>query len=193
MDVKICPLSRELADDYFDFFDNVAFCDHEEWSWCYCTYYHFDSEIEKELDGVDKNGLREYAVKLVKEGIINGYLAYIDGKVAGWCNAGDKAGYKRLRANKDLWSDADDAKVKSVVCFIIAPKMRNQGIATLLLKRVCEDAASEGFSCVEAYPACGTLDCYMNFHGYISMYEKSGFVLHKRFDDYCIMQKNIVI
>lgn len=194
MEVEIRALSQDLADDYFDFFDHVAFCDHEEWSWCYCTYYHFDDSDEKALDGQGKKGLRDRAAELVKEGGIQGYLAYVDGKVAGWCNAGDRSGYKRLRANADLWTDAGDTKVKSVVCFIVAPNMRKQGIATLLLDRVCQDAASEGFSYVEAYPAAGTPDdCFMHFHGHLSMYEKNGFVLHKKCDDYCIVRKKAAV
>lgn len=191
MDVKIYALSQERIDDYLDFFDNVAFCDHEEWSWCYCTYYHFGPADEKELDGLDKSGLRDRAIALIKEGILKGYLAYVDGKVAGWCNAGDRPGYRRLCDNKDLWTDAEDAKVKSVVCFIIAPEMRRQGLATLLLNKVCEDAAQEGFSYVEAYPADGELDCFRHFHGHLSMYEKNGFVLHKKFENYCIVRKRI--
>ncbi len=191
MDVKIRALSQELTGDYFDFFDNVAFSDHEAWSWCYCTYYHFDTEIEKELDGLGKQGLREYAAKLIKEGVLNGYLAYVDGKVAGWCNAGDRSGYKRLLADKNLWTDAEDTKVKAVVCFIIASEFRRQGIATLLLKKVLQDAGAEGFTYVEAYPSKGNLDCFLHYHGYPSMYEKNGFVPYKKLDDYCIVRKRL--
>jgi hypothetical protein len=42
-----CPSSskaeqKDLADDYFYFFDNVAFSDHEDWNWCYCAFYSKD-------------------------------------------------------------------------------------------------------------------------------------------------------
>lgn len=71
--------------------------------------------------------------------------------------------------------------------------MRRQGIATLLLNRVCRDAVQEGFSWVEAYPANGELDCFLHFHGHLSMYEKNGFVLHKEFKGHCIVRKKIVL
>ena len=72
--LTIKPLSSELADDYFDFFDNRAFTNHEEWSCCYCTYFHFDKEREKEVGEIVKAGadlkstLRSVAAKLIKEG-----------------------------------------------------------------------------------------------------------------------------
>ena len=42
-------------------------------------------------------------------------------------------------------------KIKSVVCFAIAPENRGKGIATALLKYVCENAKNNGFEYVEAY------------------------------------------
>ena len=55
--------------------------------------------------------------------------------------------------------------------------MRGKGIATALLKVVCEAAAVNGFSFVEAYPATGEFN-QLNYHGQFSMYAKQGFVLH---------------
>ena len=43
-------------------------------------------------------------------------------------------------------------KIKSVVCFANAPENRDKGIATALLKYVCENAKNNGFEYVEAYP-----------------------------------------
>jgi hypothetical protein len=88
--IKIKKLSPDLANDYFNFFDNVAFSDHEDWSWCYCTYYHFDEDVEKKLDGTGKDGLRNEAKLLINENIIQGYLAYKEKNVVGWCNCGNK-------------------------------------------------------------------------------------------------------
>ena len=43
-------------------------------------------------------------------------------------------------------------RTKAVFCFAVAPAYRRQGIAALLLARVCQDAAAEGFAAVEGYP-----------------------------------------
>ncbi len=178
MELTIQRLSGANVADYFDFFDNVAFSDHEDWSWCYCTFYHVnrEDEIAMESAGMDKQTLRNLAKERIAAGILNGYLAYADGKAVGWCNAGDKVAFKRLVADKRLWSPDDPARIKSVVCFVIAPDARRQGIATALLERVVHDAAADGYDCVEAYPANGHLDCYRHFHGHGAMYEKLGFV-----------------
>lgn len=41
-----------------------------------------------------------------------------------------------------------ELKIKSVFCFVIAPEMQRQGIASQLLARVCQDAAKDGFDFV---------------------------------------------
>ncbi len=189
MKLEIYPLTPERAADYFAFFDNAAFRDHPEWSWCYCTYYHYDDALEKELNGTGREGLRGYAQKLVREGTLQGYLAYADGAVVGWCNAGDKAGFRRLCQDRKIWTQEENARVKSVVCFIIASEYRRQGVATALLQRVCEDAAAQGYDFVEAYPSHGELDCYLHYHGHEAMYEKCGFVPHRDCGEYGVMRR----
>ncbi len=61
MNIEIRALSFELLDDYMDFFDNIAFGDHQEWSGCYCVHFHWDSMLETELtpSGGEKSG-RDY-------------------------------------------------------------------------------------------------------------------------------------
>lgn len=59
VNLEIKKLNPALAVDYFDFFDNRAFTGHEEWSCCYCTWFHMDKEYEKrvgdevKVDGCD--------------------------------------------------------------------------------------------------------------------------------------------
>lgn len=188
MDIDIRALTRENISDFFYFFDNVAFTDNEEWSWCYCTHFHNDAAVLEELDKGGKNEVRIWAEKLINNGMLNGYLAYENGSVIGWCAAGDRENYARLKEMPELW-DISGEKVKSIVCFLIAPDKRGQGIATLLLERACADADHEGYDFLEAYPACGSDDCFHNYHGYATMFEKCGFVLHKRLDSYSIVRK----
>ena len=49
MDLEIKPLTPDLAADYFDFFDKRAFTDNEEFSCCYCTWFHMNSESDKQV------------------------------------------------------------------------------------------------------------------------------------------------
>jgi GNAT superfamily N-acetyltransferase len=189
MDIEIKALTQELSGDYFRFFDGAAFSDHGEWAGCYCMFYHIDPAKEKEWDADGIGGRRAVAERWIKDGIIRGYLAYADGEVVGWCNAGDKTGYQRLAANKALWQAGDHARVKSVVCYLIAPEQRGKGIATRLLERVCRDAAAEGFSFVEAYPSDGELDSFKHYHGHPAMYEKAGFDVVQKCGGFAVMRK----
>ena len=126
---------------------------------------------------------------LIQNGGMRGYLAYHAGKAVGWCNANDKRSYHTVLSS--LFDDTEDTeKVKSIVCFCIAKEMRNKGIATRLLEKVCEDAACEGYEYVEVYPYAHGQD--HDFHGPLTMYEKRGFIRVGRQTEGCIiMRKNL--
>ena len=181
----IKPLSSELADDYFDFFDNRAFTDHEEWSCCYCTYFHFDREREKEVGEIVKAGadlkstLRSTAAELIREGTLRGYLAYDGDDAIGFVNANDKTAYRRFDGNyarSTFISDNFEEKVKAVTCFIIAPEYRDKGVATLILEQICEDAKREGYTAVEGYPRIYPGHFDFPFNGPKRLFERVGFV-----------------
>jgi GNAT superfamily N-acetyltransferase len=186
MNLEITALSPNLLDDYLNYFDNVAFTDHKEWSNCYCIHFHWNDLLETELKACENSGSkfsnRELATKFIIAGTIKGYLASLDGSVVGWCNANDKSSYDWLAQEKrpELWGDEPPLeKVKSIVCFTIAPGMRGKGIATELLNRVCFDAKAQGYTCLEAYPHLGESSTFVNHHGPYSLYEKAGFHLYK--------------
>ena len=146
MNIEIKKLTPELTKDYIDYFEKVAFTDNSEWSGCYCVFHHWNDRLEAERNedlaagGTTFN--RELAVQYIQNGILQGYLAYSDGSVVGWCNTNDKSNYESLSKEKrpELWENVDlSEKVKLVVCFTIAPYMRGKGIATQLLNRVCAE------------------------------------------------------
>ena len=85
----------------------------------------------------------------------------------------------------------DGLKVKSIYCFMIAPEMQRQGIATLLLARVCQDAARDGFDLVEAYPYKDPDHQSSDFGGYVEMYEKSGFQVSAETEHGLVMRKRL--
>jgi GNAT superfamily N-acetyltransferase len=176
-----------MIDDYLNFFDNVAFTDHPDWSQCYCMAFHW----KREWDDEPERNFREWAIDLINGGVAQGYLAYSDSKVVGWCNANDKSNYAALKhnVNPDLLTDNDDAKIKSVVCFLVAPKLRGKGIATKLLERVCTDAAVNGYDFIEGYPPSSECDMYIAHHGTVALFEKCGFDVYKQIKNDCIVRK----
>ncbi len=181
MTLTIQPLTPERARDYFGFFDGDAFADHTEWSWCYCTFYHMDKNVEAafepEMTGSRaKDVLRGYAASLVQQGALNGYLAYDEtGRVIGFVNAGGKPGFKRIAADADLWAAGEPDRILSVVCFIVAADMRGKGVASALLDRALADAKANGYEAVEAYPSPCATNCFEEYHGPMALYEKHGF------------------
>lgn len=162
--------------------------------------------------------LRKSAVQMVEQNIIQGYLAY-DGDISiGWCNANNRKNYTRVgEFNLDDVSDeVKDAvtplsesmafaqegdlsseqtenaeRIKSIVCFEIAPEYRGRGIATALLNRVCEDAVQEGFDKIEAYPVVRDDYEKLDFTGPVHLYEKAGFVRISQHGNDLIMQKKL--
>jgi len=183
MDVTVKKLTSKLGRDYIEFFDNNAFSDGSDFAGCYCTWYNWTDDLEKERsqcsEEMRKCFKKELAKKYIQHGLLQGYLAYLDGKVVGWCNVNDRGNYDRINEKNrpDLWDDFVVAdRVKSIVCFVVAPNMRGKGIATTLLKTLCADAKIDNYSYIEAYPSVGGFK-ELNYHGPISMYEKLGFIL----------------
>jgi len=183
MEIEIKKLTIELLDDWLDYFDNTAFSDDDDWPGCYCMHFHWNERLDSRNDWngtleqvyrkTGKADNRRHAIRLIKNGTMQGYLAYHDGKTVGWCNANDKKAYKTV-LNSFFNNSENTNKVKSVVCFCISSDMRRNGIATKILDKICVDAAEEGYDYIEAYPySHGQAN---DFHGSFEMYEKMGFI-----------------
>ena len=194
MDYEIKRLSPDLAEDYFDFFDNRAFSDGSPFYPCYCNAFNMSkdrikTEINQKAEAYGggqegwKRALRESAERMVASGEIQGYLANVQGISVGWCNANERMNYYRTgEFNLDHVPEDEicthcsgPGEIKAIVCFEIAPEYRGKGIATALLKRVCDDAKAEGYQYVEAYPVKDGGDLGKAFTGPVHLYEKAGF------------------
>ena len=210
MEYTIRKMTPELADDYFDFFENRAFSDGSPFYPCYCTAYNMSKErIDeefvarcKEYGGGDegwKRALRECADRMVSAGEVQGYLVYERGIVVGWCNSNDRLNYYRVGefdpsnvpADKSCSYCKEKGFIKSVVCFEIAPGYRGKGIASLLLNKVCEDAKNEGYTYVEGYPVKDGGYDGIAFTGPMKLYERLGFEVYEQNRDYTIVRKKL--
>lgn len=210
MSFVIEPLTEKNVGDFFDFFDNRAFSDGSPYAPCYCNCFHLTAEEARGVireraeamgggfEGV-KAALRESAASLIEKGVLRGYLAYENGTAIGWCNANDQQNYIRVgpfvpdqRRDEDLYiSPGERGKIKSVVCFEIAPGCRGKGIAKMLLQRVCEDAKAEGFAFVEAYAQEAEAFSEFDFTGPAAMYQRAGFEEVRRWGKTIVMRKNL--
>jgi GNAT superfamily N-acetyltransferase len=167
----IKAMKDENVSDWFDFFNNRAFADHPDWKGCYCTG-PFTPRLK---EYASKSPVRkEYAKWLIENGRMQGYLAYEDGKVVGWCNVNLKSALPKYN---DFSKESEN--IISIACFMVQKEYRRKGIAQKLLRRIIKDAREKGIRVIEAYPRVKAQTEYGNFHGPYSMYEKNGFILEK--------------
>ena len=179
MEIKIQKLTPALAEEYVHFFDVTPHDDHAVKAElpCYCVTWRSDDSYARDNNHwyPTREERRARALQFVKDGSLQGYLAYHGDEVVGWCNANAdcQGGVNYLRSYWPIEEYNADVRVKSVFCFMIAPKVQRKGVAMRLLERVCKDAADDGFDFVEAY--VNEVHSAVDFRGPLPMYEKCGF------------------
>lgn len=186
MNIIIKPLTKELKDDYLFFFDNMIFKENPDWSSCYCYDYHFTGEPST----CTRASNRAAVIDLINENKFTGYLVYTDEKPIGWCNTNDRSNYQRLLKDYDYVDNPDD-KVCSIVCFLIHPDYRRQGIAQKILENIIQDYSKTDYDFIEAYPRKEESSSSSSFKGPRELYERNGFKLNKEDAGHYVMRKKL--
>jgi GNAT superfamily N-acetyltransferase len=168
--IDIHPLTPARLADYLDFFDHQAFTDNPHWAGCYC-YFYLAPHQEKPWEARIGSENRQAISQCILQGTLHGYLAYVDGQVAGWCHAAPLAQLPNLYNPDDPLAKQSGA----VLCFVIAPSYRGQGLAARLLQAALQGFHEQGLACAEAraHPDSRAQDA--NYHGPLSMYLAAGF------------------
>ena len=147
-EVTIRPVTESRVDHWTDFFDRDAFAGNPDWASCYCLEPHVPPT--EEMPERPWREVRAAMIDRLRNGGTYGYLAYVDGTVAGWVNASLRSDYGRYA---DVEPDGPNpASVIGVSCFIIAPPYRRHGLAANLLDHVIADAGARGADWIEGYP-----------------------------------------
>jgi GNAT superfamily N-acetyltransferase len=175
-DFDIKSVKPALHDDVMRFFDFSAYADNPHWASCYDTWPLAASGEEHSSHTKEQNRATRSAV--IKSGRGNGLVAYRLGRVVGWCHAAPKSEIPILAAGEPKAATQTD--VGAIVCFVVAPDARRQGVATALLDAAIEHLRERGMTAVEAYPPLASPDDpqkwpQTNYHGPLSMYLKAGF------------------
>lgn len=186
MNITIKPLTPNLIRDYLNFFDHTVFTENPDWAKCYCYSFHFVGEKEE----WNREQNRASVIQLIKDGRMKGYLVYSDEEPIGWCNVNDRLNYQRLNKVYDLKNNPAD-QACSIVCFLIRPDFRRQGIARKFLRQIVKDYTSLGYDYIEAYPGKGDLSDERHYKGPLSMYEKMGFKIVEEYDKYFVIRKSL--
>ena len=194
--LRIERLTPARADDYLAFFDHErgpAFSDNPEWATCYCHYYQGPTSLPwKEFDGT----MNRLAMRArIETGEMEGFLAYDGDEVAGWMNAQP---YHKLRfacarmriPEPDLPVPRHEAA--AIVCFVVAPKHRRQGVARALLDAGLASFEQRGIRIVDAFPwnvDAGDAKPTDFYHGSHAMFAAAGFDTVATHDNVTVVRK----
>lgn len=162
------PLTPDRFEDFADVINRNRRANH-----CWCLSHRLQAaEIERLGSGSREQAMR----RLCERDHPPGVVTYRDGEPVGWCNIGPRAEITRL-ARSRLIRPVDDRAVWSIVCVVVRPGHRRQGVTAPLLKGAVAYAASHGAPAVEAHPVDppGRMDLTMAFVGTRSMFERTGF------------------
>jgi GNAT superfamily N-acetyltransferase len=168
--IEIHSLTSARIDDYLTFFDTRAFTDNAAWSRCYCYFPYCDlkqPEWERRTGAENRASINEF----IQSGRAQGYLAYEGAAVVGWCNAAPYVSYAILESMSEL--EVKDAG--AIVCFVVCPTHRGQGIAKALLGAACDGLKAQGLRKVFAKPFKGASSTAENYPGPLAMYLAAGF------------------
>lgn len=189
MQIEIKPLVIDRVEDFFEFFEHVAFAGHPEWGCdCFCCFFH--SESRETWDKCTRESNKAAARDFILTGRMHGLFAYAGSKPVGWCH------YDRLQNLPgahvfygDLASTDEDSG--AIVCFTIAQGFRNQGIATKLLESAWADFKEQGVTRVEAYPVVNDDSQEHNYLGPLNLYKKLGFHIVRETERHALVVKTL--
>ncbi len=186
--ITVCRLTPELCGDWVQYFDEIAFKDHQDWAFCYCLEGHLEPKTQESW--INAQERRARAIELIQSGVMQGYLAYAGDRVVGWCNVNDRENYLYLTTMFREIGYQPEGRAKAIYCFLIAPEFRGKGVAQSLLDRVCEDAAQDGYDCIEVYPFVDK-QFEFQYHGTYGMYVRNGFTEIADLQYVKVMQKKL--
>jgi ribosomal protein S18 acetylase RimI-like enzyme len=179
--IEVKPLTPDLGAAFLRFFDHergAAFADNPEWAKCYCHFYNVPRAIDWPSLSGPQNRIAMRA--RVDVGATDGFLAFDGAEVVGWLNAQPRHQlphcFERMRIEATaLPCESFEAAV--IVCFVVAPQRRRQGISRALLAASLTSFMARGLKVVDAFPfksEASTLAAD-HYHGSLSLFLNHGF------------------
>ncbi|TML36682.1 MAG: GNAT family N-acetyltransferase [Actinobacteria bacterium] len=154
--ITVEPVIEDRLEDWAAFFDHDSHAGNPVGGACYCTEAHVIEAGKPPPPHPDWRAHRELMLDLLRTGRAFGYLAYADGRAAGWINASRRSDYTLHRVGAG--ARPDDSDVVGIACFVIAPPYRRRGVRW-----------------VEAYPFNEGARPASSHRGPRAMFEERGF------------------
>ena len=190
-DVEIRSLTPDSAPDFLRFFDGDAFVDNPAWSSCYCYAHKFTgTQDEWDARGAAENRADQEAC--IRAGTTRGLLAYADGRPMAWCHAAPRNLLPGFDAG-DETNSGDLARTGAIVCFVVSPAYRGQGVASRLLGAACAMLREQGCDTVQAFPVREGVPTTnaRAYHGPLSMYLNAGFAILGERENFAQVEKTL--
>jgi GNAT superfamily N-acetyltransferase len=141
---------------------------------CWCLNYRVPNAEYNRLRGASRP---ERLRRFLHDEPAPGVIAYVDGTAAGWCGFGARATLPRL-VNSRTIPKIDEEAVWSIICFVIRPPYRREGLSRQLLDGAIGYARACEVPILEAYPVdtAGThISPTLIYMGTTSLFEAAGF------------------
>jgi GNAT superfamily N-acetyltransferase len=137
---------------------------------CWCMYYRHSGPA------ASREKRKAQMRRLARRDPPPGLIGYRDRTPVGWVSLGPREDFAKLERSP-VMKRVDEARVWSIVCFVVPAEHRGQGVAAALLRGAIAYARKRGVGVLEAYPvdkAKRSQDDFMWF-GAKSMYDAAGF------------------
>ncbi|MDP9494905.1 MAG: GNAT family N-acetyltransferase [Actinomycetota bacterium] len=167
--IEIRAIGPETLDDILAFFDSEAMVGNPAWAGCYCMFFPLGGGSDEAWGYRTWQENRAEQSTRILFGQTTGVVAYVDDKLAGWCNATARAQFPGFATS------SGDESVGSVVCFAIAPPYRDHGVAAHLLDGAISYLWSSGFTRIEGYPVAEPQMRERAFPGSLALFLSKGF------------------
>lgn len=162
------PLTPDRFEDFSDVINPNRRANH-----CWCLSQRLRTgDIEQLGDGDREQAMRRLCEREHPPGVVT----YFDGEPVGWCNIGPRAEMSRLAHSRTI-RPVGEVPVWSIICMVVRPGHRRQGVTVPLLEGAVAYASSHAAPAVEAYPVdpAGRMDTVMAYVGTKSMFDQAGF------------------
>jgi GNAT superfamily N-acetyltransferase len=193
--IVVRPRTSALGVDFLRFFDHErgpAFADNPEWAKCYCHFYNVPRAIDWPSLSASQNRIAMKA--RIEVGATDGFLAFDGEEVVGWLNAQPRHMlphcFERMRIEEpSLPCEAFEAAV--IVCFVVAPQKRRQGIARALLAAALASFAARGLKLIDAFPFKSGASSLAadHYHGSLSLFLDHGFSVLREDETLTVVRK----
>jgi len=144
---------------------------------CWCMFYRRTGE-EPVPAGLTRAQANKKALKaLVRKDPPPGLIGYRGKEPVGWVSLGPREDFRKLEKSI-VMKAVDDARVWSIICFVVPGEYRGQGVARALLDGAIAYARKRRVKLLEAYPVDkrGKSADDSLWFGTKSMYDDAGFV-----------------